>query len=114
MNAAQFKLTLVFLVFAVIGFGPVSPGCLIGLTVLALRPEWFYRLIQDLYRGKTIRGSFEPGKHIRLQAIAVLLVLLGIDILPFPVTPSIVLPLIFIRPTWLYRSVMAIYAGAPR
>ena len=41
-------------------------------------------------------------------------VLLGIDILPFPVTPSIVLPLIFIRPTWLYRSVMAIYGGVPR
>lgn len=38
MNAAQFKLTLVFLVFAVIGFGPVSPGCLIGLSVLESAP----------------------------------------------------------------------------
>ncbi len=109
MNAAQFKLTLIFMVFAVIGFGPISPGCLIGMSIVLMRPLWFHQLIESLYKGKALEGTWRPGKHIRVQSFLVLASLFVIDILPFPVTPSIVLPLIFIRPAWVYKAVDAIY-----
>lgn len=114
MNSAQIKLTLVFLVFAVIGFGPISPGCLIGLGVILMRPHWFRELIHNLYLGKSLDGPIRPGRFIRVQAAIVLATLLVIDVLPFPVTPSLVIPLIFIRPAWLYRTVEAIYSPSPR
>lgn len=111
MNCAQLKLTAVFLVFAVIGFGPVSPGCLIGMFVITTRPPWFLRLMHDLYADQSLKGQWWPGPWIRLQSFLVVLTLFVIDALPYPVTPSIVLPLIFIRPCWLFRVVEGIYSA---
>ena len=38
--------------------------------------------------------------------------LLVIDVLPLPVTASLALPLILIRPLWVYQVVQGIYADA--
>lgn len=66
-------------------------------------------LIESLYKGKSLEGTWRPGKYIRVQSFLVLGSLFVIDILPLPVTPSIVLPLIFIRPAWVYKAAAAIY-----
>jgi hypothetical protein len=42
----------------------------------------------------------------------VLMTLLIIDILPLPVTASLLLPLVFKRPLWFYQAVKGIYADA--
>ncbi|MDD5114552.1 MAG: hypothetical protein PHC94_11085 [Methylobacter sp.] len=45
MNFAQIKCLSVFALFAIIGFGPVSPGCLIGMYMVIMRPDWYLRLV---------------------------------------------------------------------
>ena len=50
MNLAQIKCLSVFAVFAIIGFGPISPGCLIGMVVVLMRPKWFLALTLAIYR----------------------------------------------------------------
>ena len=49
MNPAQLKCILVFSLFAIIGFGPISPGCLIGMYIVVKRPRWFIDLTDNLY-----------------------------------------------------------------
>ena len=109
MNIAQLKLSLTFSVFAIIGFGPVSPGCLIGIYIVIFRPSWFWRLIQALYLGIPFEDDGEVDRLIRLKTLTVLITLLIIDILPYPVTPAIAFPIIFLRPAWFFRVVHDVY-----
>ena len=44
-------------VFAVIGYGPVSPGCLIGIYVVIKRPNCFSKLVDDLYGNQSFLVS---------------------------------------------------------
>jgi hypothetical protein len=112
VNPTQIRLSLILLMFFLIGFGPISPTCLIGIYVVLIRPPWFHQLIHDLYQGKRRKGSWIPGRHIRLQTFLMLMTLLVIDVLPLPVTASLALPLILIRPLWVYQVVQGIYADA--
>ena len=111
MNWAQLKLTLVFAVFAIIGFGPISPGCLIGMYVVWLRPAWFWELTQALYDDRPVPSPVHIHRTygFRLQVFAVLVGLFIIDIIPIPVTPMLALPVIFSRPDWFYRVVADVY-----
>lgn len=117
MNKAQIQCLCVFSVFAVIGFGPVSPGCLIGMYVVAMRPAWFQRLLDDLYAGKPLPPgpvSADAPAANRLSRKRCFLGLLGlfiIDIAPAPVTPAIAFIIIFSRPAWFYRLWAAVYAA---
>lgn len=76
MNEAKFKLTLIFMVFAMIGFGPISLGCLIGMSIVLMGPLWFHQLIESLSKGKLLEGTWRPGKHICVQSFLVLASLL--------------------------------------
>ncbi|MGZ8927067.1 MAG: hypothetical protein ACXW03_01275 [Methylobacter sp.] len=115
MNAAQLKILLVFSTFAIIGFGPISPGCLIGMYIVIERPQWFLRLMDDLYDNKhqfqeRFGANFE--KQIRLARIKCFLSLVGlfiIDIVPIPTTPIIAFFIIFIRPAWFIQTVANVY-----
>ena len=49
MNLTQIKCLSIFAIFAMIGFGPVSPGCLIGMYIVVMRPLWFWEVIINLY-----------------------------------------------------------------
>ena len=49
INTTQLKCLLVFSVFAVIGFGPISPGCLMGMFIVIKRPQWFLTLADNIY-----------------------------------------------------------------
>ncbi len=111
-NSARLKLLAVFSVFALIGFGPLSPGCLIGMFIVISRPPWFKQLIDHLYDyppytpPPTSRSHFAP----RLKTFTALLSLFIIDILPFPVTPCIAFIIILARPPWFHHLVAHIYA----
>jgi hypothetical protein len=48
MNLAQIKCLSVFAVFAIIGFGPISPGCLIGMVVVLMTEMVLSFNISDL------------------------------------------------------------------
>jgi len=50
MNWTQLKCLLVFGVFAAIGFGPISPGCLIGMYSVIARPQCMQRVVRGLYQ----------------------------------------------------------------
>ena len=116
MNWTQLKFLLVFGVFAAIGFGPISPGCLIGMYSVIARPQWMQRVVRGLYQhqGQPLYSAptLEPGAtgRIRIKAFLSFLVLFLIDIAPYPVTPSIAIPVILIRPRWFYEWVEHIYA----
>ena len=116
MNWTQLKCLLVFGVFAGIGFGPVSPGCLIGMYSVIARPQWMLRVVRGLYQrqGQTLYSAPtpEPGStgQIRIKAFLSFLILFLIDIAPYPVTPSIAIPIILMRPRWFYEWVERIYA----
>ncbi len=114
MNIAQIKSVLVFLLFAVIGFGPISPGCLIGMYIVLARPAWFAKLADAVYAGKAAADWQAPlnagsSHQVRLKAFLSLLTLFIIDILPVPVTPVIALLIIFSRPLWFYQLVKRVY-----
>lgn len=109
LNKAQVKLLLIFSLFAIIGFGPISPGCLIGIYIVVRRPLWFKRLMQELYNEQKADITHINSTFLRASCLGILTTLLIIDILPYPVTPSIVIPLIFIRPHWLLMTVQGIY-----
>jgi hypothetical protein len=119
MNSTQFKCLLVFGVFAVIGFGPVSPGCLIGMFSVTFRPEWMLLLIRSLYQNQEhpiYSYSVPPAEsetvgHLRIKGFLSFLFLFLIDIAPYPVTPSVAIPIILIRPRWFYEWVERIYAN---
>jgi hypothetical protein len=112
MNVTQIKCIAVFSVFAIIGFGPVSPGCLIGLYIVALRPRWFYKLVGDLYEKPLQQGvkySLDIVTKSRKKTFFVLFCLLLVDIAPVPVTPTIAFLIILSRPLWFYLNIQHIY-----
>lgn len=115
MNKAQLKCLAVFAIFAVIGFGPISPGCLIGMAVVILRPEWFLTLLIELYADKAntanLPEAISPAqsRQARRKAFLSLASLFIIDILPVPVTPAIAVVIILARPVWFYCLFAAIY-----
>lgn len=107
------QLLSVFSVFAIIGFGPISLGCLIGLFVVLFRPDWFWQLAVNLYAGKSMPTSSsisaEQSRRARKTSFMNLLCLLIIDIAPIPVTPMIAFVIILARPEWFYRLIATIY-----
>jgi heme O synthase-like polyprenyltransferase len=113
MNKTQIKCLIVFSVFAIIGFGPISPGCLIGMTVVALRPCWFWQLSVNLYADKAIATipdiSESQSQQARKKCFLSLLALFIVDIAPVPVTPTVAYFIILTRPQWFYRIVAVIY-----
>jgi hypothetical protein len=117
MNWTQLKCLLVFGVFAGIGFGPVSPGCLIGTFSVMARPPWMLRVVRSLYQRQQQliypMPSIDPKAtgRIRIKAFLSFLILFIIDIAPYPVTPSIAIPIILIRPRWFFAWVERIYAN---
>jgi hypothetical protein len=108
MNITQFKCLAVFAIFAVIGFGPVSPGCLIGMYVVIMRPTWFLQLAENLYRNRSVSHS-KTSKNTRIKTFLCLLLLFIIDIAPVPVTPVIAYVIILSRPQWFLRIVKGVY-----
>jgi cobalamin synthase len=115
MNSSQIKCLAVFSLFAVIGFGPVSPGCLIGMYVVALRPRWFRMLIANMYANTSAAGSqtysASQTSQSRTRCFLSLLGLFIVDIAPVPVTPVVAFVIILSRPQWFYRMVARIYGG---
>ncbi len=115
LNPTQIRCLGVFSVFAIIGFGPISPGCLIGMFIVLMRPLWFRTLIDNLYANFAIPQpvfSADPEKQTRKSRIKCFLSLLGLfilDIAPVPVTPVVAFGIILIRPQWFYRLVVSIY-----
>lgn len=113
MNKTQIKCLIVFSVFAIIGFGPVSPGCLIGMTVVAFRPRWFWQLAVNLYADKSIATaqdiSESQSQQTRKKCFLSILALFIVDIAPVPVTPVVAFVIILMRPKWFYRLVAVIY-----
>lgn len=119
MNDTQVKCLLVMMVFALIGFGPISPTCLIGLFIVIARPRWFVDLVRKLYRdlGGQAHRSLKPTNRAvataaRIKALLCLLALLVLDIAPVPVTSSIGIYVVIARPRWFKALVERIYCGA--
>ncbi len=112
INTAQLKCLLFFSVFAIIGFGPVSPGCLIGMFVIKKRPQWFLELTDNVYNNKLINNSsITENKQIRKKCFLYLLCLFIIDIAPVPVTPVIAFVIILSRPSWFYHTIKGVYSN---
>lgn len=113
MNKTQIKCLIVFSIFAIIGFGPISPGCLIGMTVVAFRPRWFWQVAVNLYADTAIAAipdiSESQSKLVRKKCFLSILALFIVDIAPIPVTPVVAFLIIFLRPKWFYQLVSAIY-----
>lgn len=111
INPSQIKCLAVFSVFAIIGFGPVSPGCLIGMYLVLKRPQWFLRLVDGIYRHRLVTGVVTPqhSKTARIKSFLSLLLLFVMDIAPVPVTPAIAFAIILSRPQWFYRLVKNVY-----
>ncbi|MDD5227737.1 MAG: hypothetical protein PHN45_12575 [Methylococcales bacterium] len=111
INLAQTKCLAVFSIFAIIGFGPISPGCLIGMSIVLMRPMWFWNLIGDLYDNpQPYQLSFSTeSKQTRKKVFLCLLCLFIIDIAPVPVTPVVAFCIILSRPLWFYQLVAKIY-----
>ena len=112
MNPAQLKCILVFSLFAIIGFGPISPGCLIGMYVVIKRPKWFIDLADNLYIDKHIfdASTEDQAKKTRKKCFLCLFILFIIDIAPVPVTPIIAFIIILSRPQWFYHTIKAVYS----
>lgn len=121
MNATQVKCFLVMAVFEVIGFGPVSLTCLAGFYVVGARPRWFLEVVRRLYeRGSGNQGPASdpdgPGQNSRLVRLKCLLSLLGLfilDIAPVPITGTIGLYIVIMRPKWFYALTEKIYGSPP-
>ena len=112
MNNTQLKCLSVFALFAIIGFGPVSPGCLIGMYIVIMRPNWFLKLTDHLYNNRKI-SDFVTSNYIRIKAFVCLLILFTIDIAPIPVTPGVAFIIIISRPHWFHRIIMGVYNDRP-
>jgi hypothetical protein len=114
MNPALVKCLLVFSVFAIIGFGPVSPGCLIGMYVVVARPRWFIELVRELYAqdGQTLYPLPPPPSPLRTRqkCFLSLLGLFIVDIAPVPVTPAVAFVILLSRPRWFYEAVENLYS----
>lgn len=112
MNVAQIKCLAVFSVFAIIGFGPVSPGCLIGMYLVIMRPLWFRVLNHNLYgvpEGAAMNNPSRRALKTRIKCFFSLVGLFIVDIAPIPVTPIIAFGIILTRPQWFYRVVERVY-----
>jgi hypothetical protein len=118
MNRTQVGSFLVLTVLAIIGFGPLSLTCLIGMFIVLRRPKWFYRVVGDLYRGTAcgpVDHSVQQQKHgsettmTRIKCFLCLVILLILDIAPVPVTGSIGLYVVVARPCWFKTLVEKIY-----
>lgn len=115
MNPTQIKCLVLFVVFAIIGFGPVSPTCLIGIYIVIARPRWFFNLVGNLYERQPPlqnRVSTDSQKQTRRTRVKCFLSLLGlfiVDIAPIPVTALIAFPVILNRPVWFVRLVASVY-----
>jgi len=122
MNEAQIKSLLVLSVLAIIGFGPLSLTCLIGIYIVLGRPPWFYQLTRDIYHGTNSGGqAMKPIKPAQSGSLALgsrfltflsLLLLLILDIAPVPVTGVIAIYVVLTRPEWFQQLVFNIYSGA--
>ena len=112
MNFAQVKCIFVFAIFAIIGFGPVSPGCLIGMYIVVARPRWFLELTDKVYENLELDISVMHAKNSRMKSFLTLLALFIIDIAPFPVTPIIAFFIILSKPIWFYQTVKNVYSGS--
>ena len=111
MNITQIKCLLVFCLFLIIGFGPISEVCLIGFYVLIERPIGFLQLIRSVYADKNPNPP-QPGKHpniTRLKCFLSLLILFILDIAPVPVTSAIGVVILLGRPLWFYKMVETVY-----
>ena len=120
MNGTQLKCLLVMMVLAIIGFGPLSLTCLIGMAFVVGRPHWFYLVVMNLYRDSNCEPTDCSPKHddkgfdvtvVRIQCFLCLLVLLVLDIAPVPVTGSIGLYVVILRPPWFRALVEKMYCG---
>lgn len=115
MNPTQIKCLVVFALFALIGFGPVSPTCLLGMYIVIERPRWFFNLVGNLYERQPPlqnRDSPDSEKQTRRTRINCFLSLLGlfiVDIAPIPVTALIAFTVILNRPLWFVRIVASVY-----
>jgi hypothetical protein len=115
MNLTQFNCLLVLSIFAIIGFGPISPTCLIGMYVVITRPRWFLELTRDLYaHSSTPLYPLSPSRSVhplaaRIKCFLALLGLFILDIAPVPVTSTIGLIIVLARPRWFYVMVEDIY-----
>lgn len=111
INTAQLKCLSVFSIFALIGFGPISPGCLIGLYVVWKRPAWFHTLVGRVYNHPKSTGFVTSAqiRKARIKSFLSILTLLIIDIAPVPVTPVIAFGIILLRPMWFYTVVRRVY-----
>lgn len=120
MNGTQVKSFLFLTVLAIIGFGPLSLTCLIGMFILIRRPAWFYRVVKNLYCDSPCGSddlelpTEEKGKKAtaaRIKSFFCLFILLVLDIAPVPVTGSIGLYVVAARPCWFKTLVEKIYLG---
>jgi hypothetical protein len=115
MNLTQIKCLLVFSIFAIIGFGPISPGCLIGMYIVLFRPLWFWTLTVNLYAAKPLpqtmieTNTAVQTKQTRKKCFLSLLGLFIIDIAPVPVTPVIAFAIILSRPIRFYQLIARVY-----
>lgn len=115
MNPTQVKCLFVFAIFALIGFGPLSPTCLIGFYIVIERPQWFFNLVGNLYeRQPPLQNRVSPNaekqtRRTRIKCFLSLLTLLILDIAPIPVTALIAFPVILNRPLWFVRVVASVY-----
>jgi hypothetical protein len=115
MNLTQVKCLLVFSVLAIIGFGPVSPTCLIGMYVVIARPGWFLNVVRNLYGySGNCPCSIPPVRsaHPTATRMKCFLSLVGIfvlDIAPVPVASTIGFVIVLGRPRWFYEMVERIY-----
>lgn len=117
MNRALIKCLATFGVFAIIGFGPISPGCLIGMYVTVMRPSWFLALTRELYSDNgrplyTLSVDPKQARYSRRKCFAGLLALFILDIAPVPVTPTVAFAILLSRPLWFYRMVENVYYRA--
>ncbi|MGD0960020.1 MAG: hypothetical protein ABSB19_09445 [Methylomonas sp.] len=111
MNSARLKCIAVFSIFAIIGFGPISPGCLIGMYIVVVRPRWFLDLACNIYEHAPLPDFNRRTATVRIRCFLSLLVLFIMDIAPVPVTPSVAFVIILGRPMWFYRTVIGVYGG---
>jgi hypothetical protein len=117
MSGTQLRCLLAMTLLSIIGFGPLSLTCLIGMYVVAARPLWFRRAVANLYRDvkpplASLRRHRRGASGTRVKCFLSLLVLLVLDIAPVPVTGSIGLYVVIARPPWFYRLVEAVYRSS--
>jgi len=118
MNITQIKCLLVFSIFAVIGFGPISPTCLIGMYIVVMRPLWFFNLVSNLYDNPSdfqTKLSNNPGRQAvqaRIKCFLSLLTIFIIDIAPIPVASLFAFTVVLGRPKWFQSVVANVYGIA--